>query len=456
MKRYSAYKETENPSSGLIPEHWQSTRLHNICNFIRGNSAFQKDDLSTEGHYVALQYGKTYKVEKVDERFQFYVDKKFYKSSQRVNFDDVVFVSTSETVEDLGHSVHYLRKDIGLIGSEQILLKPHTKTLDGNYLFYATKYFGKKLGGLSKGLKVFRFNIDDLKTISLSFPEMEEQKSIANYLDKETEKIDQKIAGLEKKTLLYKELKQSIINETVTRGLPAKEAQAVGLNPNPPLKDSGIPWIGEIPEHWEVKRLVNICDFIRGNSTFGKNDLLDEGDYIALQYGKTYKVDQVDEKFQFYVNENFYKSLQRVKQDDVVFVSTSETMDDLGHSYFYARKDIGLLGGEQILLRSNSKVLNGKYLYYISKSIGRQLRRSATGTKVFRFNITDIKTIFIHVPAYKEQAAIASYLDCKTTHIDKITATITEQITTLNQLRKTLINDVVTGKICVTDDKLTK
>ena len=71
-------------------------------------------------------------------------------------------------------------------------------------------------------------------------------------------------------------------------------------------KDSRTEWLGDIPEHWKTKRLFNICDFIRGNSGFEKNDLLTEGKYVALQYGKTYKVQEVNEQFEFYVNDNLF------------------------------------------------------------------------------------------------------------------------------------------------------
>ena len=125
-------------------------------------------------------------------------------------------------------------------------------------------------------------------------------------------------------------------------------------------KDSGIEWLGEVPAHWSLQRLFGICKFVRGNSGFEKNDLLDNGKYVALQYGKTYKVEVVNEEFEFFVNDEFYKKSQVVNQGDVIFVSTSETIEDLGHSVFYNRNDIGLIGGEQILLKPNQNILNGK------------------------------------------------------------------------------------------------
>jgi len=183
-------------------------------------------------------------------------------------------------------------------------------------------------------------------------------------------------------------------------------------------KDSGVEWLGEIPEHWEVEKLFGLCNFIRGNSSFSKDELLSNGKYVALQYGKTYKVDEVDEKYKFYVNDEFYKSSQIVNFGDTIFISTSETIEDLGHSAYYKRSDLGLLGGEQILLNSKVEIIDSKYLYFSSKVFSKELQRFATGIKVFRFNINDLKTIYTPLPPKEEQTKIASFLDEKTSQID--------------------------------------
>ena len=156
---------------------------------------------------------------------------------------------------------------------------------------------------------------------------------------------------------MLKERKQILIHKAVTQG----------LNPNVTLKDSGVEWIGEIPEHWEVKKLFGVCFFIRGNTSFSKDELLNNGEYVALQYGKTYKVNEVDEKYNFYVNDEFYKDSQIVNYGDTILISTSETIEDLGHSAYYKRSDLGLLGGEQMLLNPNKEIINSHYLYFSSK-----------------------------------------------------------------------------------------
>ena len=152
-------------------------------------------------------------------------------------------------------------------------------------------------------------------------------------------------------------------------------------------KDSGVQWLGEIPSHWAVVRLDQGCEIVRGNTGFSKADLLEEGQYVALQYGRTYKVDEINNTFSSYVNEEFYKLSQIAMYGDTVLISTSETIEDLGHSCFYARQDIGLIGGEQFLLKVNQGEKFGKYLYYLSKAFSGYLRKYATGTKVYRFNL---------------------------------------------------------------------
>lgn len=280
---------------------------------------------------------------------------------------------------------------------------------------------------------------DEMKNIKVAFPPLKEQTAIANFLDDKTAKIDTAIAQKEKMISLLKERKQIIIQNAVTKG----------LDPDVKMKDSGIEWIGEIPEHWEVIKLSGVCSFVRGNSSFKKDELLSKGKYVALQYGKTYKVDEVDESFEFYVNDEFYKISQIVKYGHVIIISTSETIEDLGHSVFYNRKDIGLLGGEQISLMPYSEMIFEKYLYYSSKIFTKELQKYATGIKVFRFNINDLKTTFVSIPPVLEQKQIVNYIDTETIKIDKIISQQRKQITKLKEYKATLIDSAVTGKIKV-------
>ena len=150
-------------------------------------------------------------------------------------------------------------------------------------------------------------------------------------------------------------------------------------------KNSGIEWLGDIPEHWINYRLDWINTIIRGNTGFKKDELLDKGEYVALQYGKTYKVDEVNNTFNFFVESDFYKESQVVNRGDIILISTSETIEDLGHSCFYNRVKLGLIGGEQILLKPNRKLIIEKYLYYYSKYFCGELKRYGNNTVLNKF-----------------------------------------------------------------------
>jgi type I restriction enzyme S subunit len=200
-----------------------------------------------------------------------------------------------------------------------------------------------------------------------------------------------------------------------------------------------------------VKKLFGICRFVRGNSSFSKDELLNNGQYVALQYGKTYKINDVDEMYNFYVNDEFYKDSQIVNHGDTILISTSETIEDLGHSAFYNRTDVGLLGGEQILLSPHKNLLNSRYLHLSSKVFSKELRKHATGIKVFRFNIFDLKTIYTPIPPIQEQTAIVAHIQTQSTKINQAITLQQTQIDKLKEYKATLIDSAVRGKIKVVE-----
>jgi type I restriction enzyme S subunit len=360
-----------------------------------------------------------------------------------------------------------LAYDRGIISPAYTILRL-SKNYEINYFKYLlkSKEYINSLTLLVTGIREGQ-NIDTgkFKETLLFLPSIPEQTAIANFLDYKTAKIDRFIRKKKQLIKLLNEQKAGIINDAVTGKMSDEllevRDKSLGISDklttkNSPLttKSSGIEWLGDIPEHWEVTKLTGVCDFVRGNSSFKKDELLNNGKYVALQYGKTYKVDEVDEQFQFYVNDEFYKISQLVNYGDVVIVSTSETIEDLGHSVFYNRSDLGLIGGEQVLLRPKKDIINGKYLYYSSKSFSKGLKKYATGVKVYRFNINDLKTIYISIPPLSEQQLIVSYIETETAIINKTIATIEKEIALVEEYKTALIAEVVTGKIDVREYKV--
>lgn len=424
FQKYPAYKDSGQNWLGVIPEHWSLTRLGSYFEE-RKTKVSDKDfaPLSVTKQGILPQLDSAAKTNDGDNR-------------KLVKKGDFVINSRSDRKGSSG-----IANEDGSVSLINIVMKP--KSINSsfcNYLLKSNAFVEEnyRIGhGIVADLWTTRY--DEMKNIKIGVPSPEEQTAIAAFLDDKTAKIDRAIAQKEKMIALLKERKQIIIQNAVTKG----------LDPNAKMKDSGVEWIGEIPEGWEVKKLFGISRFVRGNSTFGKDDLLSEGEYVALQYGKCYKVSEVDKDYEFYVNNEYFKESQVANYGDTIIISTSETIDDLGHSAFFNRTDVGLLGGEQMMLKPNKDNVNGKYLYYSSKVFSKQLRKFATGIKVYRFNTNDLKTIYTPIPPIQVQTAIVAHIETQSAKIDKALKLQEQQIEKLKELKSTLIDSAVTGKIKV-------
>ena len=428
MKQYDNYKNSGVEWLGEIPEHWEVKKVFHYFKAEKGkNAAILTKDYcgKIEGKFPVYS-GQTENNGIMSSINQFEFD-----------FEDDGCLFTT-TVGAKAMTVSFLKSKFSLSQNCMIIVKRKKEIYSKFYFYHFQPIFHFFRSQIPDHMQA-SFRMEDLYKLKFYLPPFQEQTAIANFLDDKTTKIDQAIAIKQQQIELLKERRQILIHKAVTRG----------LNENVKLKDSGVEWIGEIPEHWEVKKLFGLCNFIRGNSTFSKDELLCNGDYVALQYGKTYKVDEINDDYSFYVNEEFYKETQIVKYDDTILISTSETIEDLGHSAYYKRNDIGLIGGEQILLNPNNKKINGHYLYFYSKLFSKELRKYATGIKVYRFNVNNLKTIYTAIPPLSEQKQIVEFIETATAKIATAISLKEQEIEKLKEYKMSLIDGVVTGKVRV-------
>ncbi|MBD3638522.1 MAG: restriction endonuclease subunit S [Crocinitomicaceae bacterium] len=445
--KYKSYKDSKIDWLGDVPNHWTNHRIDWIGELVRGNTGFKKDELLESGEYVALQYGKTYQVDEVNNDFQYYVNSEFYKKNQVVNQGDTILISTSETIEDLGHSCFYNKEELGLLGGEQILFKPNRKVLIGKYLYYFSKKFSTELQKYATGLKVFRFNIDDLKQIFIAIPPIEEQKAIAEYLDNKSQAIDKKVSLLEKKIGYYQELRKSLINETVSKG----------LNKNAELHINELGFA--TPKEWLRYRLKDLGSLYSGLSgksgdDFNQDDNPDNKGFIPFTNIANNTYLKRDHLGTVVVYEG--EKQNRVRKGDIFFLMSSEGYEDIGKSAALA-EDI-----EETYLNSfckgyrvNSRKTNPYFLNYLMLSDYYRQLLIVEGKGFTRINLKmeKVNDFFVYIPdSFKEQEEIVSFLDAKLDTIAKIIENMQKQIITLKELRKALINDVVTGKIKVLKD----
>ncbi|HCB1589244.1 TPA: restriction endonuclease subunit S [Citrobacter braakii] len=427
FKEYPSYKNSGVEWLGDVPSDWHVKRF----GYIFSENKTKNRGL-IENNVLSLSYGNI-KEKNVEDNKGLLPES--FETYQLIEPNDIIFRFT-----DLQNDKRSLRSAIsnykGIITSAYISVRTRQNAEYFNYLFRAydlQKVYYSMGDGMRQSLK-----IDELNRMPITVPNQQIQTQIANYLDQETQKIDTLIAKQEKLIELLEEQRKSVISHAVTKG----------LDPNAPMKDSGVEWLGDVPSHWNFTRIDGISKIVRGNSAFAKADLLEAGQYIALQYGRTYKVDEINTSFNSYVNQEFFKDTQVANFQDVILISTSETLEDLGHSCFYALHNLGLIGGEQFLLKPKAHI-SGKYLYYATKAFSNFLQRYATGLKVFRFNLDDLKNIHIPNLSLEEQERIVCFVDQQTIRIDTLIQKQKSLIEKLKEYRASIISHAVTGKIDV-------
>lgn len=440
MKKYDNYKDSGIEWIGEIPEHWDRIRIKSLVAIKVTDGPHETPQWTEDG--VPFISAEAIKVNKIDLDFKRgYISTEQhleYCKKSKVLKGDILFCKSGSTT---GKSA-LVDTDIDFgIWSPLAIIRANKNKINYKYLFQSiqSSLFQNQVETAWTFGTQPNIGMGALENLWIAIPNQEEQTQIAKYLDHKTTQIDTLISKKQQFITLLQEERVAVINQSVTKG----------LDPKVKMKDSGIEWLGEIPEHWTSYRIDWVTNIVRGNTGFKKDELLETGEYVALQYGKTYKVDIADDSFKFFVNSEFFKESQIVSKGDTILISTSETIEDLGHTCYYNNENIGLLGGEQILLKPNRKLLYEKYLYQYARQFCLELKKYAKGLKVFRFNTNDLKQIFIAIPSIEEQIQIADFLDHETIRIDSLINKMEKEIELLKEYKTALISEVVTGKVDV-------
>ena len=410
MNRYERYKKVDLPWLEEVPEHWEVSPISHV--FEERKEKNQKGDiqfiLSVIKNRGVIPYTEKGSVgNKASENIENY---------KIVYPNDMVLNSMNMMIGSLGKSKY--KGVLSQVYYVLCLINESEHNIDYlNYLFQV-KPFYESFRVLGKGILDHRLRVpmQMLKYEKVILPPLIEQKQIATYLDWKINEIDRLIAVEKEKIEKLNRLFEKIISFNSSN-----------------MKEESI------------RKYV---DIVRGNSTFTKDDLLSKGTYVALQYGKVYKVDTIDNNYNFYVNDEFYKSSQIVDRNDIIAVYTSETIEDLGHFAFYDRDEKGLIGGEQLLIKPKEGI-DPKYLFYCLKKDALLLKKASTGIKVYRFKSNDLKSIKIPVVSLNEQKKIVERIEKKLSIVKRNINICNSIIGELNSFKYSLISEVVTGKIDV-------
>lgn len=301
-----------------------------------------------------------------------------------------------------------------------------------NFVLYYLVYYKPQLikesfGGTQPNVNQFK-----VSNIVICIPPLETQQKIITYLDTKLSEIDHQVSLLTSKRDAYLRLKKSIINHVVTHG----------LNSNVKMKDSGIEWIGEVPEHWEVKRLKNVVEC--NAKSLGENTPKDS----IIKYVEISDVDHVHgiNNIQSLMFGEAPSRARRITQKGDIIISTVRTY----------LKAIAKIEDDDIIVSTGFAVLhptkcNGEYLayYILSESFINRVEMLSKGTSYPAINASDLVSINVLIPPLPEQCAIATYLDDKCAKIDTIVSNLDKQISRYGDLKRSLIDEVITGKRAV-------
>ncbi|BDY07059.1 restriction endonuclease subunit S [Ferrimonas sp. YFM] len=431
MLKYDEYKDSGVDWLGDIPAHWNQRPLLTLCEL--------KSEVNHEDKELLSVY-----LDKGVVRFSDVDAKRTNATSsdlskyQLVEQGDFVLNNQQAWRGSVGVSKH-----TGIVSPAYLVLSL-SKEIDpryANYLFRDGAMVAHYLV-CSKGVGTIQRNLywPQLKRVPVSLPSEAEQVSIANFLDEKSAQLDQAIAIKEQQVALLKERKQIIIQQAVTQG----------VNPDTPMKDSGVDWIGKIPEHWNTKRLRYLGTTQNGISAgaeyFGSGEPF-------VSYGDVYRNRQLPEEVTGLAKSSEAdQNLYSVSSGDVLFTRTSETIEEIGFaSVCFKTIEKATFAGFLIRFRPTTKALTKEFSKYVLNAPMLRdyfvkemnlVTRASLGQEL-------LKDMTVVLPPKEEQLQIFEYLEKKSKQIDSAIELQQQQIEKLKEYKATLINAAVTGKIKV-------
>ena len=424
MKRYDTYKDSGVQWLGEIPGHWECTSLGRVlCEKLQygasesGDLEYTNDsmryiritDITLDGKlkkdcckYLSSEIGKNYPVRK----------------------GDVLLARSGATV---GKALIYNEDNEACYAGYLIKASIQQDKVIPTFFFYFTQtsQYDEWKNRIFIQATIQNISAEKYTRMKLCIPPLSEQRSIVSFLDAKCGKIDEWVTKKQKEVEHLQELKQRVIADAVTRG----------LNPHVKMKATNIPWIKEIPEHWDMSKI---------SSHFRqRNEKVSDKDYPALSVSKQGVTPQLDNVA---LSNAEGTSRKLVKVGDYAVNSRSDRKGSCGVSKYEG--SVSLI---TIVLEPFN--INGEYVHYLFRSNPwvEEFYRNGRGivADLWTTNYQMMKSMYMPVPPLSEQRSIVSYLDSKCSKIDKLIANITKEIECIKEYKQRLISDVVTGQIKV-------
>ena len=437
-KIHTDYKNSGSPWLGEIPKHWTTARLKQVCSqyalyganvqaseysasgirFIRTSDITEGGNLQPEGVYIPTEL-----------------------VPEHILTDGDILLSRSGTI---GRSFHYQSDRYGPCSYAGYLVRfvPGPKAQSRYvYLFTKTPAFQNAAKAVAISSTIENVNAEKYANITVPVPPPEDQAAIVRYLDKADQQIQAYIGAKQKLITLLEEERQAIIRQAVTRG----------LDPNVRLKASGVEWLGDVPEHWQTRRLRTVADMRVSNVDKHTNE--DESPVRLCNYVDVYKNERITEDIPFMHASASPDEIERFRliRNDVIITKDSETWDDIGVPALVEYSATDLVCGYHLAILRPTEIVHGPFLARAlqSETVCRQFHVGAKGVTRYGLAQNAIQDALIPLPPLREQKVIAKQLDQDTKAIDVTKKAAHQQIELMQEYRTRLIADAVTGKIDV-------
>ena len=425
---YAAYKDSGIVWLRNIPAHWVVTRLKSFATVQPSN--VDKKSKEGEENVRLCNYVDVYYNEMIDKRIDFMSATATSEQVRRFSLQsgDVLITKDSETWTDIAVPA-VVSEDLPgvLCGYHLAHIRPG-QHCNGGFLSRLFAAIGPRdqYHISANGITRFGLTGDSIRVGVFALPPVPEQRAIADFLDRETARIDALVAKKERLIELLREKRAALISHAVTKGLPADASVQAGLDPTVPMKDSGVEWLGEVPAHWEVKRLRSAIKFQRGHDL--PSDDREEGDVPVVSSSG--------------ISAMHSKAVATAPGIVTGRCGTIGQFYLINQSYWphnTALYSIDLHGNKPRFLRYMLIHMSPLFCLHSIKSAVPAVDRN------------DIHADYTTVPPLPEQRAIADFLDRETAKIDTLVANVRQVNERLKELRSALISAAVTGKIDVRD-----
>lgn len=451
--KYAAYESYE-PSKSVwldqLPSHWQQLRVKHVIERMESGVSVNSDASPANNEEIGvLKTSCVYGDQFSPQENKRVLEEEIERVACPVKANRLI-ISRMNTPELVG-SCGYVDHDFpNLYLPDRLWQTVFSKSRECSPKFawyYLTSSPAKSaISSLAAGTSGSMQNIaqDAFVGIGFPLPPVDEQQTIARFLDAKTAQIDALVAQKRQLIAKLKEKRQALIARTVTRGLPPEAAKAAGLEPNPEMKDSGGDWLGDVPKRWQVLPLRRLIKFVKtGNTPSGAEDHhFEEGGfnwYSPSDFSEDIYLGQANRA----LSSDGKAEVRIFPGKTVMFVGIGATIGKVG----LARGESSC--NQQINAIGCGAKLDPVFATYYLKILRDFIVKCGKFTTLPIINQDETKNLIFTVPPLSEQTAIAAYLDRETAKIDRLMTQIVEAISRLTEYRQAVITSAVTGKIDV-------